>query len=107
MKVLDEHTLAFADFRGNRQYLSMGNLQDNDKAFIFLIDFAQRRRIKIWGRACVLEDDAQLLDSLRDPEYRAKPERAILFHVDAWDINCPQHITRRYTVDEFAAMTAS
>jgi predicted pyridoxine 5'-phosphate oxidase superfamily flavin-nucleotide-binding protein len=104
LKVIDEETLAFADFRGNRQYLSMGNLQDNDKAFIFLIDFANRRRIKIWGRASVVENDVELLASLSDPEYKAKLERVILFHVDAWDINCPQHIKRRYTVEEFAMM---
>ena len=97
-------TLAFADFRGNRQYLTMGNLQDNDKAFIFLIDFVNRRRIKIWGRATVVEDDTDLLESLADPEYPAKPERVILFHIDAWDINCPQHIKRRYTVEEFAML---
>jgi len=104
LKVLDEETLAFADFRGNRQYLTMGNLQDNDKAFIFLIDFANRRRIKVWGHASVIEDDHELLEALSDPEYKSKPERVILFHIDAWDINCPQHITRRYTVEEFASM---
>ena len=103
LKVIDEETLAFADFRGNRQYLTMGNLEDNDKAFIFLIDFVNRRRIKIWGRASVVEDQPELLESLSDPDYQAKLERVILFHIDAWDINCPQHITRRYTVEEFAA----
>jgi predicted pyridoxine 5'-phosphate oxidase superfamily flavin-nucleotide-binding protein len=80
----------------------MGNLEDNDKAFIFLIDFVNRRRIKIWGRASVVEDQPELLESLSDPDYQAKLERVILFHIDAWDINCPQHITRRYTVEEFA-----
>jgi predicted pyridoxine 5'-phosphate oxidase superfamily flavin-nucleotide-binding protein len=104
LKVVNEETLAFADFRGNRQYLTMGNLQDNDKAFIFLIDFVNRRRIKIWGHATVVEDDTDLLESLVDPEYPAKPERVILFHIDAWDINCPQHIKRRYTVEEFAML---
>jgi predicted pyridoxine 5'-phosphate oxidase superfamily flavin-nucleotide-binding protein len=102
LKVIDEETLAFADFRGNRQYLTMGNLEDNEKAFIFLIDFVNRRRIKIWGRASVVEDQPELLESLSDPDYQAKLERVILFHIDAWDINCPQHITRRYTVEEFA-----
>ena len=106
LKVIDENTLAFADFRGNRQYLTMGNLQDNDKAFIFLIDFVNRRRIKIWGTASVVEDNPELLDLLSDPEYKAKPERVILFHIDAWDINCPQHITRRYTVEEFSTAFA-
>ena len=104
LKVINETTLGFADFRGNRQFLSMGNLEENDKAFIFLIDFANRRRIKVWGRAEVNEDDTELLDSLVDAEYRARPERVILFHIDAWDINCPQHITRRYTAEEFATL---
>ena len=104
LQVLDDNTLGFADFRGNRQYITMGNLADNDKAFIFLIDFAKRRRIKVWGRAEVIEDDEALLEKLRDKSYRALPERAIVFHVDAWDINCPQHIKPRYTVDEFQAL---
>ena len=104
LRVLDDKTIGFADFRGNRQYLTMGNLEDNDKAFIFLIDFVNRRRIKIWGRASVVEDQPELLESLSDPDYQAKLERVILFHIDAWDINCPQHITRRYTVEEFASM---
>jgi len=107
LKVIDEETLAFADFRGNRQYLTMGNLEDNDKAFIFLIDFANRRRIKVWGRASVVEDDIELLALLSDPEYKAKPERVILFHIDAWDVNCPQHIKRRYTVEEFSGLASS
>ena len=104
LKVVDDHTLAFADFRGNRQFLSMGNLQDNDKAFIFLIDFAHRRRIKIWGTAQVVENDPELLESLSDPEYKARPERAFVFRISTWDINCPQHIKRRYTVEEFAGI---
>jgi len=104
LKVIDEKTLGFADFRGNRQYITSGNLQDNNKAFIFLIDFAKRRRIKIWGNAEVIEDDPELLAALHDPDYHARPERVILFHIDAWDINCPQHIKRRYTVEEFAAI---
>lgn len=102
LKVIDQHTLGFADFRGNRQYISHGNLEDNDKAFIFLIDFANRRRIKVWGRAEVVEDDPELLKLLSDPSYRSIPEQAILFHIDAWDVNCPQHITRRYTPEEFS-----
>jgi len=106
LKVIDENTLGFADFSGNRQYITSGNLQDNDKAFIFLIDFARRRRIKVWGRAEVVEDQPELLEALQDPEYRAIPERVILFHIDAWDINCPQHITRRYTVEEFSELEA-
>jgi predicted pyridoxine 5'-phosphate oxidase superfamily flavin-nucleotide-binding protein len=106
LKVIDDQTLGFADFRGNRQYLSMGNLQDNDKAFIFLLDFAHQRRIKVWGRARVVENDPRLLELLSDSEYKAKPERVFLFDIEAWDINCPQHIMRRYTVEEFAEMSA-
>ena len=102
LKVLDDHTLGFADFGGNRQYVSMGNLSENDKAFIFLMDYPNRRRIKLWGRAKVIEDDPQLLDRLRDPTYGGKPERVFLFWVEAWDINCPQHITQRYTAEQVA-----
>ena len=89
LKVLDEHTLGFADFSGNRQYISVGNLDDNPKAFIFLMDFANRRRIKIWGRAEVVEEDAALSEKLYDPVYGHEPERMFVFHVDAWDVNCP------------------
>ncbi|MCZ6698267.1 MAG: pyridoxamine 5'-phosphate oxidase family protein [Planctomycetota bacterium] len=103
LKVIDEHTLGFADFSGNRQYISVGNLRDNPKAFIFLMDFANRRRIKIWGRAEVVEDDARLRQKLYDPEYGSEPERMFLFHVDAWDVNCPQHIKPRFTEEEVGA----
>ena len=102
LKVLDEQTLAFGDFSGNRQYISMGNLEDNNKAFIFLMDFANRRRIKIWGTAEVVEGDQQLMEKLSDPDYATSPERAFLFHVDAWDVNCPQHIKPRFTEEELA-----
>jgi len=97
LKTLDEHTLAFADFSGNRQYVSMGNLSENDRAFIFLMDYPNRRRIKIWGRAEFVENDGDLLKRLVDADYDGKPERAFLFHVEAWDVNCPQHITPRFT----------
>ena len=100
LKVLDERTLAFADFSGNRQYISMGNLTENDRAFIFLMDYPNRRRIKIWGRAEFVEGDANLLERLVDADYDARPERAFVFHVEAWDVNCPQHITPRFTQDE-------
>ena len=100
LKVLDEHTLGFADFSGNRQYISVGNLDDNPKAFIFLMDFANRRRIKIWGRAEVVEDDPDLRRRLHDPDYGSEPERMFLFHLDAWDTNCPQHIKPRFTEEE-------
>ncbi len=102
LKVLDEHTLAFADFVGNAQYISIGNLDENSKAFIFLMDYPNRRRIKIWGTAEVVENDADLLHRLVDTEYRGKPERAFVFHVEAWDVNCPQHIKPRWTEDEIA-----
>lgn len=100
LKVLDEHTLAFAEFSGNRQYISMGNLSENDRACIFLMDYPKRRRVKIWGRAEFVEDDAGLLKRLVDADYKANPERALIFHVDAWDVNCPQHITPRFTQAE-------
>ncbi len=102
LKVLDGRTLAFADFSGNRQYISMGNLAENDKAYIFLMDYPNRRRVKIWGRAEVVEGDPALAGKLADPSYKGVPERVFLFHVSAWDINCPQHITQRYTEEEFA-----
>ena len=102
LKVVDEHTLAFADFKGNRQYLSTGNLLDNDKAYIFLMDYPNRRRIKIWGTARVVDDDDTLIKQLTDTDYKGKPEQAIVFTIKAWDVNCPQHITRRYTESEVA-----
>ncbi len=105
LKVLDEKTLAFADFSGNRQYISMGNLAENSQAFIFMMDYPNRRRVKIWGRAEVVEDNHQLLDKLSDPNYKARPERVFLFHVEAWDVNCPQHIKPRFTEEETAAVT--
>lgn len=97
IKTLDKHTLAFADFKGNRQYISQGNLLDNPKAFLFLIDYEHRSRVKIWGTAEVIEDDDELLQRLMPPanEYRAIPEQVILFRVEVWDGNCPQHIPLR------------
>jgi uncharacterized protein len=105
IKVLDDKTLGFADYAGNRQYITISNLTDNDRAYLFLLDFAARRRIKIWGRARVVENDPALLTRLADPGYRARPERAILFTVEAWDVNCPQHITARFTASEVADAT--
>lgn len=97
LKVLDNRTLALADFSGNRQYISLGNLADNDKAFLFLMDYPNRRRIKIWGTARFVENDPALLSQLTDAEYGGEPERALVFTVEAWDVNCPQHITPRFT----------
>jgi predicted pyridoxine 5'-phosphate oxidase superfamily flavin-nucleotide-binding protein len=107
IKVLDDKTLGFADYAGNRQYITLSNLADNDRAYLFLLDFAARRRIKIWGRARVVEDDPALLARLADPGYRARPERAILFTVEAWDVNCSQHITARFSEAEIAEATAA
>ncbi len=103
LKVLDRKTLAFADYRGNRQYISMGNLDENDRAFLFLMDYANRKRVKIWGRAEFVEDDPALLKQVRDGDYPADPQRVLRFHVEAWDVNCPQHIPRLFTEDEVAA----
>ena len=105
IKVLDDRTLGFADYAGNRQYITISNLAENDRAYLFLLDFAARRRIKIWGRARVVEDDPALLARLADPGYRARSERAILFTVEAWDVNCSQHITARFTETEIAEAT--
>ena len=102
LKVLDDKTLAFADFGGNRQYITLGNLADNPKAFIFLMDYAHSRRVKVWGTARVVEDDPALLDRLSDPAYPGKVERAIVFSVEAWDINCPQHIHKRFAQRQIA-----
>ena len=97
MKVIDDHTLGFADFGGNQQYITLGNLSENPKAFIFLMDYVDRRRVKLWGRARVVEDDPALIERLRDAEYKpGRVERAIVFEIEAWDMNCPQHIHRRF-----------
>jgi uncharacterized protein len=106
IKVLDGKTLGFADFAGNKQYITISNLAGNDRAYLFLVDFANRQRIKVWGRARVVENDPALMERLVDPGYRARPERAILFTIEAWDINCSQHITERYTQGEIAIATA-
>jgi predicted pyridoxine 5'-phosphate oxidase superfamily flavin-nucleotide-binding protein len=103
LKVLDNRTLAFADFSGNRQYISAGNLSENSAAYIFLMDYTNRRRIKIWGKAKVVRDDPDLLASLTDENYKAKVDQAIVFTVDAWDVNCPQHIPRKFSENEMAA----
>jgi predicted pyridoxine 5'-phosphate oxidase superfamily flavin-nucleotide-binding protein len=92
LRVLDEHTIAFADFIGNKQYITTGNLAENDRAFLFLMDYENRERMKLWGRAKVVVDDPALLAKLVDPEYNARVEQAIVFTVEAWDANCPQHI---------------
>ncbi len=106
LKILDDKRLAFADFGGNRQYITAGNLSENDRASIILMDYANRRRFKVWGRARVVDDDPALLEGLIEPGYKAKPERAIVFEIEAWDVNCPQHITRRYTDEQITPALA-
>ena len=100
IRVIDGRTLGFADFKGNRQYITTGNLAENGKAFIFVMDYAQRRRVKIWGRARVVEGDAALLAKLWPEGYKARPEQVIVFDVEAWDTNCPQHIPQMFHADD-------
>jgi predicted pyridoxine 5'-phosphate oxidase superfamily flavin-nucleotide-binding protein len=104
LTVLDEKTIGFADFSGNRQYISQGNLAENPKAHLFLIDYGTRQRVKIWGTARVVEDDAALIGRLMPHDYRARPEQVILFTVEAWDANCPQHIPQRFEAAEVLAL---
>lgn len=103
LRILDERTLAFADFAGNRQYITAGNLTDNPRAFIFVMDYAARRRIKIWGRARVVEDQPDLVAKLFPQGYDARPERVIVFEITAWDANCPQHIPQLFAAEDVAA----
>jgi predicted pyridoxine 5'-phosphate oxidase superfamily flavin-nucleotide-binding protein len=100
LKVLDDRTLAFADFMGNRQYISLGNLAENNQAFLFLMDYATQTRIKVWGTAEVITDDPDLLKQLTDSQYKGKAERVIRFHVEAWDANCRQHIPLKYSQED-------
>lgn len=104
LRVVDEKTLGFADFAGNRQYITLGNLSENQKAFLFLMDYARSRRIKLWGTAWVVEDDRALLERLVDPSYPGKVERAILFEIEAWDVNCPQHIHKRFSQKQISSV---
>lgn len=103
LKVLDERTIGFADFSGNRQFITQGNLSDNPQAFLFLIDYAHRQRIKIWGKAQVVEGDAELTAKLMPQDYKARPEQVILFAVSAWDSNCSQHIPQRFEAADVVA----
>ncbi|TPL10082.1 MULTISPECIES: pyridoxamine 5'-phosphate oxidase family protein [unclassified Mesorhizobium] len=103
LKVLDEKTIGFADFSGNRQFITQGNLADNPRAFLFLIDYMLRQRIKVWGTARVVENDAELTARLMPQDYRARPEQVILFTVSAWDANCPQHIPQRFEAADVTA----
>jgi uncharacterized protein len=107
VKILDGKTLAFADYSGNRQYITQGNLSENPKVQIFLMDYAHRRRVKIWGEARVVDDDPALLESLMPRDYKARPEQVIVFKITAWDTNCPQHIPQKFGAAEVAAALAS
>jgi predicted pyridoxine 5'-phosphate oxidase superfamily flavin-nucleotide-binding protein len=107
IKVLDKNTIAFADYSGNRQYLTQGNLSENPKAYIFVMDYAHRRRVKIWGEARVVEDDPALTQSLMPQGYKARPEQVILFRMAAWDTNCPQHIPQKFDAADVAAALAA
>jgi len=102
LKPIGTHMLAFADFAGNRQYITLGHLKENDRAHIFIPHFATQQRVKLWGRARVVEGDLELMERLVDPFYKARPERAIVFTLEAWDANCPQHIVPRYSEAEIA-----
>ncbi len=103
VRVLDAHTLGFVDFVGNRQYISSGNLSENSKAHLFLIDYRQRRRVKIWGEARVTEATPELLSRLMPDDYKARPEQVMLFTIKAWDANCPQHIPLRFEAEDVQA----
>jgi len=107
VKILDKQTIAFADYSGNRQYLTQGNLSENPKAHIFLMDYANRRRVKLWGEARVVDDDPALLQSLMPRDYKARPEQVILFRIAAWDTNCPQHIPQKFDAADVAAALAA
>ena len=104
LKVIDETTLAFADYRGNRQYISVGNLSSDDRAALILMDYAGRARLKIYVHveALALDADAALAAQVADPAYRGKPERLLKLHLETFDWNCPQHITPRFTEGEIA-----
>ena len=103
IKILDKNTLAFADYAGNRQFITQGNLSENPKAYIFVMDYAHRRRVKLWGEAKIVEDDPALLQSLMPKGYKARPEQVFLFRIAAWDSNCPQHIPQKFDAADVAA----
>jgi predicted pyridoxine 5'-phosphate oxidase superfamily flavin-nucleotide-binding protein len=107
VKILDKSTIAFADYSGNQQYITQGNLSENAKAYIFVMDYAHRRRVKIWGEARVVDDDPALLQALMPKGYRARPEQVIVFKIAAWDTNCPQHIPQKFDATDVAAALAS
>jgi predicted pyridoxine 5'-phosphate oxidase superfamily flavin-nucleotide-binding protein len=107
VKILDKNTIAFADYSGNRQYITHGNLSENPKAYIFVMDYARRRRVKLWGEARMVDDDPALLQALMPKGYRARPEQVVVFKIAAWDTNCPQHIPQKFDAADVAAALAA
>src|ERR1700742_3806206 len=106
IRILDKNTLAFADYKGNQQFITQGNLSENPKAYIFIMDYAHRRRVKIWGKAKVVDDDPALNEALMPKGYNARPEQVILFRISAWDTNCPQHIPQKFDAADVAQALA-
>ncbi len=106
LKPIDDRTIAYAEFRGNPQYISIGNLAGDDRVSLILMDYPNQRRLKIWGRARLVDaaDDPELIERLHDSSYKAKPERAVIIAIEAFDWNCPQHIPQRFTLEEMAAL---
>ena len=107
VKIIDKNTIAFADYSGNRQYITQGNLSENPQAHIFVMDYTHRRRVKIWGEARVVDDDPALTQALMPKGYKARPEQVILFRISAWDTNCPQHIPQKFDAGDVAAALAA
>lgn len=107
VKILDKNTIAFADYAGNRQYITQGNLSENPRAYIFVMDYAHRRRVKLWGEARMVEDDPALIEALMPKGYRARPEQVLVFRIAAWDTNCPQHIPQKFDAADVAAALAA
>jgi uncharacterized protein len=107
VRALDETTIGFADFRGNRQYISLGNLMNEDRVSLFFMDYPNKARLKLFGRAKIVGlDDPMTLSRLEIADYRARVERGFLIKVEGFDWNCPQHITERHTLDEVRVTTA-
>lgn len=107
IRILDKNTIAFADYAGNRQYITQGNLSENPKSYIFVMDYAHRRRVKLWGEARMVEDDPALVEALMPKGYRARPEQVLVFRITAWDTNCPQHIPQKFDAADVAAALAA
>jgi len=106
LKVIDDSTIAYVDFRGNGQYISTGNINDNNKTSLFLMDYPSQRRLKIWAESTIIQanENEELLEKLQVEDYKARIERIVIFKIQAYDWNCPQHITPRYTADEITQM---